>query len=107
MQTLFLSLYKSFSSILTERLPVASSVQTVQDLKSINPADANAMDIEEPSAMDMDNEDSRPEKRYFFGQEDNDPMSFSAKFPIHDCSKLLQSQLCMPHVFFILQSIEW
>lgn len=64
MQTLFLSLYKSFSSILTERLPAASSAQTLQDLKSINPSDANAMDLEEPSAMEMDNVDSRPEKRF-------------------------------------------
>ena len=65
MQTLFLSLYKGFSSILTERLPAASSARTLQDLKSVNPAGATAMDLEEPSAMEMemDNEDSKPEKR--------------------------------------------
>ncbi|CAK9327994.1 unnamed protein product [Citrullus colocynthis] len=67
-ETLFLSLYKSFSSILTERLPAASSAQTLQDLKSINPADANAMDLEEPSAMEMDNVDSRPEKSHLNGR---------------------------------------
>ncbi|XP_022988026.1 nuclear cap-binding protein subunit 1-like [Cucurbita maxima] len=68
-ETLFLSLYKGFSSILTERLPAASSAQTLQDLKSINPAGANAMDLEEPSAMEMemDNEDSRPEKSHLNG----------------------------------------
>ena len=77
MQTLFLSLYKGFSSILTERLPAASSAQTLQDLKSINPAGANAMDLEEPSAMEMemDNEDSKPEKRCS-RQYYNDPISF-------------------------------
>lgn len=66
MQTLFLSLYRNFSNTLTERLPAASSAQTLQDLKSVNAADANAMDLEEPSAMEMDNEDARPEKRFAF-----------------------------------------
>lgn len=47
---------------MTERLP--ASAQTLQDLKSTNPADTNAMDVEEPSAMEMDNVESRPEKRF-------------------------------------------
>lgn len=46
-----------------ERLPDASRAGTLQDLKSTH-ADAMAVDLEEPSAMELDNENGRPKKRF-------------------------------------------
>lgn len=62
-QALFLSLYKSFSTVLSERLPDASRAGTLRELKSV-PADAMAVDPEESSAMDLDNENGRPKNRF-------------------------------------------
>lgn len=63
-QALFLLLYKNFTSVLMERLPEASRVGTLQELKSSS-ADAMAVDLEEPSTMEVDNENERPKKRFF------------------------------------------
>lgn len=71
LQALFLSLYKNFSTVLTERLPDASRAGTLQELKSIY-ADSMAVDIEESSEMDVDNENGKPKKRFpspFTGKE--------------------------------------
>lgn len=65
MQALFLSLYKNFLNVLTERLPSASKCVTLQGLKSIH-ADSMAVDVEESSAMEVDDENGRPKKRYLF-----------------------------------------
>ncbi|KAL9455103.1 hypothetical protein AB3S75_010500 [Citrus x aurantiifolia] len=60
-EALYLSLYRNFSNVLMERLPDASRAGTLQDLKSTH-ADAMAVDLEEPSAMELDNENGRPKK---------------------------------------------
>lgn len=52
--------------VLMERLPEASKARTIQELKSIS-SDAMAVDLEEPATMEVDDENSRPKKRY------NDP----------------------------------
>ncbi|XP_028761163.1 nuclear cap-binding protein subunit 1 [Neltuma alba] len=54
-EALFLSLYKSFSNVLMERLPEASAARTLNELKSMH-VDEMAVDPEEKSAMDLDNE---------------------------------------------------
>lgn len=64
LQALFLSLYKNFSTVLTERLPDASRAGTFQELKSIYAADSMAVDVEESSEMEVDNENGRPKKRF-------------------------------------------
>ncbi|KAH7511337.1 hypothetical protein FEM48_ZijujUnG0024500 [Ziziphus jujuba var. spinosa] len=61
-EALFLSLYKNFSTVLNERLPDASRAGTLQELKSIY-ADSMAIDIEESSEMDVDNENGKPKKK--------------------------------------------
>ncbi|KAJ8770900.1 hypothetical protein K2173_022072 [Erythroxylum novogranatense] len=60
-ETLFLSLYKSFSKVLVERLPDASEVQTLRGLNSIQ-TDEMSVDLEESSAMEVDNENERTKK---------------------------------------------
>ncbi|TYJ02749.1 hypothetical protein E1A91_A13G250700v1 [Gossypium mustelinum] len=60
-EVLFLSLYKNFSNVLMERLPDASRDGTLQSLKSVN-GDSMAVDIEEPSTMEVDDENERPKK---------------------------------------------
>ncbi|OMO54435.1 MIF4G-like, type 3 [Corchorus olitorius] len=60
-EVLFLSLYKNFSNVLKERLPDASRAGTLQALKSIN-GDSVAVDLEESSAMEVDDENGRPKK---------------------------------------------
>ncbi|XVF19327.1 hypothetical protein REPUB_Repub11eG0100900 [Reevesia pubescens] len=60
-EVLFLSLYKNFSKILMERLPDASIAGTLQALKSIH-GDSMAVDLEESSAMEVDDENGRPKK---------------------------------------------
>lgn len=49
--------------MLTERLPDPSRAGTLQDLKSVN-ADEMAVDLEEPSAMELDSENGRTKKRF-------------------------------------------
>lgn len=49
-----------------ERLPDTSQVGTLRGLKSIHAADEMAVDLEESSTMDVDNENGRPQKRYLF-----------------------------------------
>ncbi|XP_060966908.1 nuclear cap-binding protein subunit 1 isoform X2 [Cannabis sativa] len=58
-EALFLSLYQNFCSLLMERLPDASIVRTLQELKSV-PADSMAVDLEEPATMEVDDETGRP-----------------------------------------------
>ncbi|RXH83915.1 hypothetical protein DVH24_013160 [Malus domestica] len=60
-EALFFSLYKNFLNALTERLPEASKCVTLQGLKGIH-ADSMAVDHEESSAMDVDNENRIPKK---------------------------------------------
>ncbi|BFG30066.1 hypothetical protein CerSpe_163400 [Prunus speciosa] len=65
-EALFLSLYKNFLNVLTERLPSASKCVTLQGLKSIH-ADSMAIDVEESSAMEVDDENGRPKKSQLNG----------------------------------------
>ncbi|KAK8543379.1 hypothetical protein V6N13_136109 [Hibiscus sabdariffa] len=60
-EVLFLSLYKNFSTILMERLPDASSDVTLESLKSIH-GDSMAVDLEESSTMEVDDENGMPKK---------------------------------------------
>ncbi|WRX33228.1 MIF4G-like [Theobroma cacao] len=60
-EVLFLSLYKNFSNVLVERLPDASRAGTLQALKSIH-GDSMAVDLEESSTMEVDDENGRPKK---------------------------------------------
>ncbi|KAF7801834.1 nuclear cap-binding protein subunit 1 [Senna tora] len=59
-EALFLSLYKNFSSVLIDRLPEASAAQTLRELKSTHD-DEMAVDPEEQSAMELDNENQTPQ----------------------------------------------
>ncbi|KAF6142696.1 hypothetical protein GIB67_015182 [Kingdonia uniflora] len=61
-EALFSSLYKSFSNVLMERLPSASSDATLHDLRS-GQIDAMNVDSEESSAMEIDRDNGRPKKR--------------------------------------------
>ncbi|XP_038709116.1 nuclear cap-binding protein subunit 1-like isoform X1 [Tripterygium wilfordii] len=61
MEALFLSLFKSFSDVLIERLPDASKVGTLQALKAIH-LDEMAVDLEESSAMEVVNENGMSKK---------------------------------------------
>ena len=49
-----------------ERLPDTSQAGTLRGLKTIQAADEMAVDLEESSTMDVDNENGRPQKRCFF-----------------------------------------
>ncbi|KAG7950817.1 hypothetical protein I3843_13G135700 [Carya illinoinensis] len=60
-EALFVALYKNFSNVLTERLPDASRAGTLWELKSVR-ADSMSVDLEEPSAMEVDNENERKQK---------------------------------------------
>ncbi|KAJ0084473.1 hypothetical protein Patl1_29476 [Pistacia atlantica] len=77
-EALFLSLYKSFSTVLSERLPDASRAGTLRELKSV-PADAMAVDPEESSAMDLDNENRRPKISQLNGGNPNDVYNIGEK----------------------------
>ena len=46
-----------------ERLPEASKVRTIQDLKSIA-SDSMAVDLEEPATMEVDEENGVQKKRF-------------------------------------------
>ncbi|KAK9146885.1 hypothetical protein Sjap_006788 [Stephania japonica] len=65
-EALFVSLYKSFSSILTERLPSGSAKATLQDLRG--QTGNMAVDIEEPLEMEVDREKSS--KIYNIGEKE-------------------------------------
>ncbi|TQE01626.1 hypothetical protein C1H46_012765 [Malus baccata] len=65
-EALFFSMYKSFLNVLTERLPEASKCVTLQGLKGIH-ADSMAIDLEESSAMDVDNENGIPKNSELSG----------------------------------------
>ncbi|XP_040991745.1 nuclear cap-binding protein subunit 1 [Juglans microcarpa x Juglans regia] len=60
-EALFLALYKNFSNVLMERLPDASRAGTLSELKSVH-ADSMSVDLEESSAMEVDNENERQQK---------------------------------------------
>lgn len=47
-------------------MPDTSSAGTLRELKSV-PADAMAVDAEESSAMDLDDENGRPKNRFLLG----------------------------------------
>ncbi|XP_004291754.1 PREDICTED: nuclear cap-binding protein subunit 1 [Fragaria vesca subsp. vesca] len=57
-EALFISLYKNFLNVFMERLPEASKVATLQGLKSSH-ADSMSVDLEESSAMEVDNENGK------------------------------------------------
>lgn len=59
-EALFVLLYKSFSKILTERLPKGSGAKSLHELKSAQ-VDEMAVDSEEPSTMELDNENQIPQ----------------------------------------------
>ncbi|XP_073222276.1 nuclear cap-binding protein subunit 1 [Cicer arietinum] len=59
-EALFILLYKSFSSVLTERLPKGSGTRTLRELKSTQ-VEEMAVDLEEPSTMELDNENEIPQ----------------------------------------------
>ncbi|KAK4857487.1 hypothetical protein QYF36_001438 [Acer negundo] len=58
-EALFLSVYKNFSNVLMERLPDASRAGTLRGLKSIH-VDEMTIDLGEPSAMELDDENGKP-----------------------------------------------
>ncbi|KAK7336150.1 hypothetical protein VNO77_16683 [Canavalia gladiata] len=64
-EALFLLLYKSFSNVLMERLP--EGVRTLNELKSAQ-VDVMAVDPEEPSSMELDNENQRPQNSQSNGE---------------------------------------
>ncbi|KAI4348377.1 hypothetical protein L6164_009108 [Bauhinia variegata] len=57
-EELFISLYRNFSNVLMERLDEAFGARTLRELKSAH-ADIMAVDSEEPSAMELDNENGK------------------------------------------------
>ncbi|KAJ1391985.1 MIF4G-like, type 3, partial [Sesbania bispinosa] len=59
-EALFLLLYKSFSNVLMERLPTESGARTLRELKAAQ-VDEMAVDPEEPSLMELDSENQRPQ----------------------------------------------
>ncbi|KAL4325107.1 hypothetical protein GQ457_11G018930 [Hibiscus cannabinus] len=65
-EVLFLSLYKNFSTVLMERLPDASTDATLQSLKSVH-GDSMAVDLEESSTMEVDDENEMPKKSQLNG----------------------------------------
>ncbi|WCJ36842.1 Nuclear cap-binding protein subunit 1 [Euphorbia peplus] len=77
-EALFLSLYKNFSNVLMERLPDASKVQTLQGLKSIQ-ADEMAVDVDESSEMDVDNENGAVKKSETNGEKANNNYKIGEK----------------------------
>ncbi|XP_030458450.1 nuclear cap-binding protein subunit 1 [Syzygium oleosum] len=70
-EALFLALYKKFSSVLKERLPEPSKARTLRELKSIR-ADETAVELEEPSAMEMDDENGRAKESDSNGEKASD-----------------------------------
>ncbi|CAN1751113.1 Nuclear cap-binding protein subunit 1, partial [Linum perenne] len=66
-EELFLALYKNFSDVLRERLPDASKAQTLRDLKSTQ-TDEMALDIDQPSTMEVDEENGNTKKSQSNGE---------------------------------------
>ncbi|XP_010521542.1 PREDICTED: nuclear cap-binding protein subunit 1 [Tarenaya hassleriana] len=60
-ESLLLLVYQSFMAVLKERLPDPSKARTLQELKSIG-EEFMAVDLEEPSAMEVDNENGNTKK---------------------------------------------
>ena len=58
---MFLSLFKNFSAVLTERIPDAFKDGTLQQSSQTNEM---AIDLEDSSAMELDKEKGKPEKRF-------------------------------------------
>ncbi|KAL1352591.1 hypothetical protein HN51_016579 [Arachis hypogaea] len=59
-EALFLMLYKSFSNVLVERLPEGSKARSLHELKAAE-VDVMAVDPQEPSTMELDNENQQPQ----------------------------------------------
>ncbi|KAK7395978.1 hypothetical protein VNO78_16633 [Psophocarpus tetragonolobus] len=64
-EALFLLLYKSFSNVLTERLP--EGTRTLHELKSAQ-VDVMSVDPEEPSSMELDSENQLPQNSQTNGE---------------------------------------
>ncbi|KAG2405174.1 Nuclear cap-binding protein [Vigna angularis] len=64
-EALFLLLYKSFSNVLTERLP--EGTRTLHELKSVQ-VDVMAVDAEEPPTMELDDENQRSQNSQSNGE---------------------------------------
>ncbi|KAL9331162.1 hypothetical protein ACSQ67_000772 [Phaseolus vulgaris] len=64
-EALFLLLYKSFSNVLTERLP--EGTRTLHELKSAQ-VDVMAVDTEEPPSMELDDENQRSQNSQSNGE---------------------------------------
>ncbi|RRT60650.1 hypothetical protein B296_00030536 [Ensete ventricosum] len=62
-QSLFVSLYKSFANVLTERLPPMSADGAFPKLRDEEDKDSMAIDLEEPSTMEMDHDNGRKDDR--------------------------------------------
>lgn len=82
-----------------ERLPDASRAGTFQELRSIYSADSMAVDIEESSEMEVDNENGRPKKRFC------SPFHWKEKVLVIPC-RYVPSKKFNFVSFFIWQSIE-
>ncbi|KHN28574.1 nuclear cap-binding protein subunit 1-like [Glycine soja] len=65
-EALFLLLYKSFSNVFIERLP--EGARTLHELKSAQVDVVMAVDPEEPSSMELDNESQRPQNSQTNGE---------------------------------------
>ncbi|QCD96897.1 nuclear cap-binding protein subunit 1 [Vigna unguiculata] len=64
-EALFILLYKSFSNVLTERLP--EGTRTLHELKSAQ-VDVMAVDAEEPPSMELDDENQRSQNSQSNGE---------------------------------------
>lgn len=62
LQALFISLYKSFVNVLTERLPPVSPEGELPDLRAGN-VSSMTIDLEESATMDVDNENGTKDDR--------------------------------------------
>jgi len=56
-------LFKSFSNVLTDRLPKGSGARTLREWKSTQ-VEEMAVDPEESSTMELDNENQIPQNRF-------------------------------------------
>ncbi|CAK8542726.1 unnamed protein product [Lathyrus sativus] len=59
-EALFLLLFKSFSNVLADRLPKGSGARTLREWKSAQ-VEEMVVDLEEPSTMEVDNENQIPQ----------------------------------------------
>ncbi|KAI5428014.1 Nucleic acid dioxygenase ALKBH1 [Lathyrus oleraceus] len=65
-EALFLLLFKSFSNVLTDRLPKGSGARTLREWKSAQ-VEEMVVDLEEPSTMEVDNENQIPQNSQLNG----------------------------------------